>query len=118
MKDKEYGDGVYALSLRPRSANDWKVVGYVRVKNLDQAGAPDCDVAEWALSIKAMEELDLPAELPLPEGASVQLDFHRQLTDGLSFADLVSELHRTESNQPLAAEDFNMFRVVSFRTRL
>lgn len=115
MKDKEIGDGIYRLNLLPQGAKDWAMIGFVSVKNLDQAGAPDCDMAEWALSIKAMEELGLRAELPLPKKSSVQLEFHSLMSLELGFAELVSEVYRTESGHPLAPEEFNRFRVVSFR---
>jgi len=115
---QQHGDGVYAVHLFPSGSNDWTRVGLVSVKNLDKAGAPDCDMGEWALSVAAMKDLGLDAELPLPEGASVRLDFVRKLEGDLIFADIVAELYRIESGQVLAREDFNMFRVVSFRKAL
>ena len=115
MNYQQHGDGVYRLNLLPQGAKDWALIGFVSVKNLDQAGAPDCDMAEWALSIKAMEELGLRAELPLPKESSVQLVFHSLMSLELGFAERVSEVYRGESGQPLAPEEFNRFRVVSFR---
>ncbi len=115
MNVQQHGDGVYALYLFPDGGNDWSRVGFVSVKNLDNAGAPDCDMGEWALSIKEMSALGFRAELPLPEKASVRMDYISKLPEQPIFAELVSEVYRSESGHPLAPEEFNRFRVVSFR---
>lgn len=118
MNFLQHGDGVYALYLFPERGNNWSRVGFVSVKNLDNAGAPDCDMGEWVLLKKEMSELGFSAELPLPKKASVRMDYISELPAQTIFAELVPEVYRTDSGQPLAAADFNMFRVVSFRKAL
>jgi len=118
MSYQQHGDGVYAVCLFPKEGKDWSWVGFVSVKNLDDAGAPDCDTGEWLLSAQAMKELGLEAKLPLPQEASVRLDFlEAEKPDRLRSA-IMADFIRSDDGEPLRREDFKKFRVVSFRTSL
>lgn len=115
----QHGDGIYSVLLLPKGGK-WSAVGFVTVKNLDLSGAPDCDTGEWLLSEQAMKDIDesFEARLPLPQKASVRLDFLEDSPDEGARRQAMAKFIESEAGKPLGRDDFKKFRVVSFRTRL
>lgn len=72
--DKQFGDGVYAISVfdTTQTGAKWKPIGFVLVVNSGLSPAVS-DTSQWVLSERVMGTGK--AVLPLPKKTSVRLDF-------------------------------------------
>jgi len=114
--NKQYGDGVYAISLSDMnlSGAKWTTVGFVHVVNSVVSPAVS-DVGQWVLSERVMGLLKFSPQLPLPFGKSVRLDF---VGTSSTLSSAAQVFLKSSLGSSLAKDTFRATKVTSVGTLL